>query len=129
MYQYWFRPPTWLDGVLVGLLLGLLVGPLWYALLVFGDLAALVQGNPLGISLAPLTGLLRGLLVGVALAAEVLLPVSLYMDARKLAAAERTWQPHPGTFALGGLLFPLSLVVALYYLLRRAVTAFGAVEV
>ena len=123
MYFY-FRTPSWVDGILVGLSLALLVGPLWYAILVFGDLAAMVQGNPTGVSLAPVTGILRTLTVGVLRGAVVLLPVSLYLAARELRASGRSWQPNPGTYALGGVLFPLSVLVATYYLLRRTFSSF-----
>ena len=122
---YFLRTPSWVDGITVGLALSLLVPALWYAILVFGDLAALAEGNPAGISMAPVTEMLRVMLLGTVLAVEVLLPASLYMDARTLRARGASWQPNPGTYALGGLLFPLSVVLAVYYLLRRSFAAVG----
>lgn len=45
------------------------------------------------------------------------LSASLYLDARRIGS--RDWRPNPRLYAVGGALYPLSLVVGAWYLSER----------
>lgn len=80
-------------------------------------------GAPIAVA-ALLFAFLVFVFVVAAFVVSVLLPVALYMDARRVAQADLDWEPDPVVYgALGLLQFVVTplvgLVVALYYLYQR----------
>lgn len=60
----------------------------------------------------------------VTFAVIVMLPVALYLDARKVAQADLEWQPDPFLYGILGVLQVIAtpiigLIVSIYYLYRR----------